>query len=162
MRKEAAHGSRTTQHAGLREEQLLSVQLDSMGHADIADHRARPRAVNGLVHRFFHAHTFEHRIRADSFGERLDLRHAFIAALGHDVGGAEFGRELLPRFVTAHRNDPRRPHLLCGEHPHETYRPISYDRDGRSGLDARRIRRVPAGAEHIRNRKQMGNQIVRW
>ena len=38
VRQEATHRGRTAQHTRLREKQLLSIELDSVRHANIADH----------------------------------------------------------------------------------------------------------------------------
>ena len=110
---------------------------------------------------FLRAYAFENGVRADSVGQRLDPIDAGIAALGDDVGRAEFEREVLPRLVAAHRDDPRGAHLFGGEHAHEPDRAVADDHDRRAGLNARRVGRVPAGAEHVRSRKQARNEIVR-
>ena len=91
----------------------------------------------------------------------LDPRDAGVAALGDDVGRAEFEREILPRLVAAHRDDPPGAHLLRGEHAHEPDRAVAHDDDRRAGLHARGVGRIPAGAEHVRSGEQARDQIVR-
>ena len=39
-----------------------------------------------------------------------------ITALGHDIRRTELAGELLPRLVTAHRNNPLGAHLFSGQH----------------------------------------------
>jgi hypothetical protein len=53
-----------------------------------------------MGHRLFRAHALENGIRADSVGQRLDPIDTGIAALGDDIGRAEFERESLPRLVS--------------------------------------------------------------
>src|SRR5271166_1398668 len=77
-----------------------------MRHADIADHGAGTRTADSLRHRLFRAHALQNGIRADSVGQRLDPIDAPIAALGDDVGRAEFESEVLPCLVAAHHDDP--------------------------------------------------------
>ena len=131
-----------------------------MRHADIADHRAGPRAFERLRHRLFGADAFQHGIRADIGCQLLDPRHAGVAALGHDVGRAIFEREVLPRLVAAHDDDPPGLHLLRREHAHEADRAVADNDDGRAWLYTRSVGGVPAGAEHVRRRQQARDQIV--
>ena len=65
-----------------------------------------------------------------------------------------------PRLVAAHRDDPLRPHLLGGEHAHEADRAVADDGDGRAFLHARRVGRIPAGAEHVRNGEIARDQVI--
>ena len=132
-----------------------------MRHADIADHRAGPRALQRLRHRLLGADAFEHGIRADIAGQLLDPGDARIAALGDDVGRAIFEREVLARLVAAHGDDPPGLHLFRREHAHEADRAVADDDDRRAGLHARRVGGVPAGAEHVGRRQQARDQIVR-
>src|SRR4051812_20763141 len=97
-------------------EQFLTTEFDAVRHADVADVSSRPRGADGLHHRLRCANAFEYRVCADAFGQVLDPGHGLITALGHDVRRAEFARELLPGFVTAHRDDAPSAHLLCGQH----------------------------------------------
>lgn len=60
----------------------------------------------------------------ESVGQIHDAGHALVTALGHDVGRAELARELLPRLVAAHRDDPLGTHLLGGEHAEQTGRTL--------------------------------------
>ena len=62
--------------------------------------------------------------------------------------------EVLPRLVAAHGNDPPGAHPIRSEHAHEPNRAVAHDDDRRARLHARRIGRVPAGAEHVRSGKQ--------
>ena len=78
-----------------------------------------------------------------------------------DVGRAELARELLPRLVTAHRDDPLRAHLLRREHAEQADRAVADDDDGRARLDVRRVGGEPAGAHHVGQREQARDQVVR-
>src|SRR5271166_5457195 len=160
VRQEAAHGSRTAHEALLREEQLLPIERDAVRHADIADHRAGPRTFERLRHRLFGAHAFQHGTRADAGRQLLDPGNAGIAALGHDVGCAVFEREVLPRLVAAHDDDPTGLHLLRREHAHEADCAVADNDDGRAWLYTRSVGGVPAGAEHVRCCEQARDQIV--
>src|SRR5208282_5890753 len=108
-------------------------------HPDITNHRPGTRALDGLRHRFPGAHAFQHRVRADAFGQFLDPGHTLIATLGDDVGRAEFEGEVLPCLVAAHRDDSPCAHLICGKHAHEPNRTVTHDDDSRTGPHARRI-----------------------
>lgn len=66
-----------------------------------------------------------------SAGQLLDPIDARVAALGDDVGRAEFESEILPRLVPAHRDDPPCAHLVGGEDAHEPDRAVANDRDRR-------------------------------
>jgi hypothetical protein len=68
---------------------------------------------------------------------------------GDDIGGAEVPRQLLPRLVAAHRDNPFRAELLGGQHPEQPDRAVPDHDDGlaRSGLG--RDRGEPAGAKHV-------------
>src|SRR5207245_8605566 len=92
-------------------EQLLAVEADTVRHADVAHVTATASALDRLHHRLLRTDTLQHRVRTDSIGQLLDSLHTFITALRHDIGRAEFSRELLPRFVTTHHNDPLGAHL---------------------------------------------------
>jgi hypothetical protein len=63
---------------------LRAVELDAVRDADIADYGSWPGALKGLHHGFFRTDAFEHRIRADAFGQLL-VRNARLAALRYDA-----------------------------------------------------------------------------
>ena len=77
-------------------EQVLTFEFDTMRHADITHVTALSSDADCLHHRFLSTNTLQHGIRTDSFGQIHDPLDPFFTALGHDVGGAEFTRELLP------------------------------------------------------------------
>ena len=51
-----------------------------------------------------------------------------VAAFGDDVGGAELAGKLLAGFVAAHRDDPFRSQLLCGQHGQQPNGAVTDDR----------------------------------
>ena len=77
-----------------------------------------------------------------------------------DVGGAELPGELLPRLVTAHRDDPLRAELLRGQHTEQADRAVANHRNRlpRSGLSGDGPE--PAGAQHIGERQKVRDQVV--
>src|SRR6266436_4988842 len=105
-------------------EQLLTVELYSVRHAAVADVPTVAGSADRLHHRFLSADALEHRVSAESVGQLLYPGHALITALGHDVGRAKLTRELLPRIVTAHRDNTLGSHLLGGEHTEEPDRAV--------------------------------------
>ena len=117
------------------------------------------RAQDRLRHRLLRAHAFQHRVGADAVGQLLDAGDALFAALRHDVGRAELEGEVLAALVAAHRDDALRAHLLGRENAHQADRAVADDDDRRAGSDTRRIGRIPAGAQHVRSRQQVGNEI---
>src|SRR5271166_4861398 len=160
VRQETADRGGATEHTDLREEQRLSIQLDAVRHADVADHGAGTRALDGLRHRLIGANALQHGIRTDVPGELLDPGHTLIATLGDNVGRAELEGEVLPCLMAAHRDDPPGAHLLCRENTHQSDGAITHDRNCRAGLHTPGIRRVPAGSEHVACRKQARDQVV--
>ena len=117
--------------------------------------------LDRLHHRLLRANTLQNRVRTDSIGQLLDAGDAFIAALGHDVGRAELACELLPRLVTAHRDDPFRAHLLGGEHTEQADRAVTDHHDRLARLHVRRIGGKPARAHDIGERQQARDQVLR-
>jgi hypothetical protein len=85
VRQETAHGGGPAHQAVLREEQLLAIELDAVGYTDKADHRTRPRAFEGLRHRFLGAYALQHGIGAHAGCQLLGPGYAGITALGNDV-----------------------------------------------------------------------------
>ena len=100
-------------------------------------------------------------MRAEPAGELLDLRHALVAALGHDVGRAELAGELLAGLVAAHRDDALGAQLLGGEHAEQADRAVADDRDRLAGAHLGRIGGKPARAQDIGGRQQTRDQVVR-
>ena len=64
-------------------------------------------------------------------------------------------------FVTAHRDDPLRAHLLRGEHAEQADRAVADDHDRRARLHVGRIGGEPAGAHDVGERQQARDQFVR-
>ena len=64
------------------------------------------------------------RVTAIEAKVETERKRRLVAAFGDDVSRAEFARELLPRLVTAHRNDPLGPHQPGGEHAEEADRAV--------------------------------------
>ena len=94
-------------------EQLLAVELDSVRDADVAHGPAGAGGTDRLHHRLVGTDALQDGVSTDSVRQLLDARNTLVAALGHDVGRAELAGELLPRFVTAHRDDAPGAHLPC-------------------------------------------------
>src|SRR5207249_33860 len=88
------------------EEQFLAVQLDSVRDPDITYVAAGPCGADGLHHRLLRAYAFQHRVGADAARQVHNARDSLVAALGRDVGCAEFACELLPLVMPAHRYYP--------------------------------------------------------
>src|SRR6266567_1566743 len=97
------------------EKQLLTVERDTVRHADITNVATRTRGTDRLRHGLLRANAFQHRISADSAGQFLDSRNTCITSLSDNVGRTKFACELLARRVTAHRDDSCGPQLLGGE-----------------------------------------------
>ena len=114
-----------------------------------------------LGHRLLRAHALEHGIGADAARELLDLLDSSIAAFGHDVRRTEFTRELLPRGMPAHRDDPLGAHLLGGEHPEQADRAVADHDHRRTGLDLGGIGGKPASAEHVGSGQQARDELLR-
>src|SRR5215218_5439454 len=100
----------------MRVEELLPRDLHIVEHADEPDVTACPRGADGLHHRLLRADGLYHRVRPQTAGELLDPCRALLAALAHDLGRAELPGEPLAGLVAAHRDDPLRTELICGEH----------------------------------------------
>src|SRR4051812_19885890 len=125
-----------------------------MRNADITDPSSGASRMDRLHHGLLRANTFEHRVRADPPGQRFDAGHPLFAALGDNIGSAEFKGELLTRLVTAHRDDPLGTHLLRGENAKQTDCAVTHDNDGRARLYVGRVSREPACAENVGGRKK--------
>src|SRR5208283_215723 len=111
-------------------EQFLALHLDSVRDTDVGDVPALARALDRLHHRLLSPDALQHRVRADALGRVLDALHALVAALGNDVSRAKLAGELLPRRVTAHRNDPLGPHLLGRQNAEQADRAVADDDHG--------------------------------
>ena len=110
---------------------------------------------------FLGANALQHRISADSLGQLLDPGNALVTALGHDVGCAELAGELLPRLMTAHRDDALGTHLLGGKHTEEADRTVTDDGNRAAGLHVGGFGGEPAGAHDIGERQQIRDQVIR-
>ena len=129
-----------------------AIEYDAVRNPDVADRATGPGRGDRLFHRLLRPHALEHGVGAHAARQFFDARHAFLATLGDYVGRTELSREFLPRFVSAHRNDPFRAHVLRGEHAQQSDGSVADDDGPRARLDVRRIPRVPAGAHHVRQR----------
>ena len=85
---------------------------------------------------------------------------AVVAAFGDDVGGAELQRQLLPRLVPAHRDDPLGAQLPGGQHGEQADRAVTDHGDGLAGLHVGGDGAEPAGAEHVGGGQQAGDQVI--
>src|SRR2546426_7039648 len=159
--QKAAHRCGAAVEVDVREEQFLPLELDAVRDADVGDVPALARRADRLLHRLLGADALQHRISTDSVGQILDASHALVAALGHDVGRAELAGELLPRLVTAHRDDSFGAHLLGGEYAEEADRPVSDDGDRHAGFYIRRLGGEPACAKDVGGRQQARNHVPR-
>ena len=81
-----------------------------------------------------------------------------VAALAHDVGGAELLAERDPVGVLPQQDDPLGPEPLRGDHTAQAYGAVADDRDGLAGADLRRERSMVAGAHHVGERQQRRHQ----
>ena len=99
-------------------------------------------------------------MRAQAVGHVLDRRHALRTAFGDDIGGAELQRQLLPWFVAAHRDDPFRAELSCGQHPEQPDRAVADDNDRLARPHLGRDRGEPAGTEHVGGGQEVRHQIL--
>jgi hypothetical protein len=88
---------------------------------DVADMPAGPGGTNGLHQRLLGADRFDDRVGAEPVGELLDPRHAGVAALCDDVGGAELTGQSLAVGVAPHRDDPPGAELARRENPHQPH-----------------------------------------
>ena len=75
-------------------------------HADAADDTAGPYDADRLLVGGHVPDGLEHHVGAVAAGEFADLRDAFLAARGDDVGGAELAAEVGAVLVAAHQDDP--------------------------------------------------------
>jgi len=90
----------------------------------------------------------------------FDGRDTVVAALGDDVGGPELEGQLLPGLVATHRDDPLGPLFAGGEHRAQPDRAVTDDGDGHARNDVGGLGREPAGAHHVREGKQVRNEVV--
>jgi hypothetical protein len=99
-------------------------------------------------------------VGAEPVGEFLDRGDPVVAAFGDDVGGPELQRQLLSRFVSAHRDDPLSAELRAAEDAHQADGAVDrrQPRSCRAGLG--RDGGEPAGAEHFGGGEEVGHQVV--
>src|SRR5947208_4192312 len=157
----AAHGGRATVEVDVREEQLLSGDLDAMRNTDVAHVSARVGGPDRLHHRLLRADTLQHGVGAESVGQLLDTGDARVTPLGDDVGRAELACEFRSGRVTAHRDDPPGAHLLRGEDREKTHRAVADDHGRHARLDVGGVRGKPARAHDVRERQQARDEVVR-
>src|SRR5205085_2853409 len=101
------------------------------------------------------------RVGAEAAGEGLDPGYAVVAPFGHDVGGAELERQLLPWLVATHGDDPLGAELLGGESAHEANGAIADDGDGLARADLGGDGGEPAGAEDVGRGKEVRHHASR-
>src|SRR5215213_1098934 len=159
--QEAPDRGGTAVQVHMREEELLPRDLHLVEHADEPDVTACPRGADGLHHRLLRADGLDDRVRAEPAGELLDPCRALLAALGHDVGGAELPGEPLAGLVPAHRDDTLGAQLLGGEHREQADGAVADDRHHLAWTGLGRHGAKPAGAEHVGGREQAGDHVLR-
>src|SRR4051812_40408878 len=79
---------------------------DIVGRSHGADHRARARNRESGRHRFTRPYTLESRFHAEASCHLFDRLDSRVAALGDDVGSAEFSCYSLARRVPRQSDDP--------------------------------------------------------
>src|SRR5258708_3300103 len=112
------------------EKQLLTLQFYVVRNVDLADVAAGSRGVDRLHHRLLSADALQYRICPHTLRQILNADHAFVTALRHDICRAKLQSKLLSLLVTAHGDDPFRPHLLRGEHSQQANAAITHDSNG--------------------------------
>ena len=161
VRQVTAHGGGAAVQVDVPKNSSSPVELDAVRDADVTDRATGARRLDRLHHRFLRADAFEDAVGADALRQLLDAGDAVVAALGDDVGRAELAREPLPRLVAAHRDDALGAHLSGGQDREQADRAVTDDGDRLARLDVGRVGGEPAGAHHVGERQQAGDQIVR-
>ena len=95
-----------------------------------------------------------------ALGEFQDGVDAVLAAFGDHVGGPELAAEVGAGLVPAHQDDPLGAELLGRQHGQQPHRAVADDRDGVAGGDAGAVGGVPAGAVHVGQGQQRGEQAL--
>jgi hypothetical protein len=103
-------------------------------NTDVRNISAGAGRVDRLHHRFLRADALQHRVSAEAFGQFLNARDAFVTAFGDDVGGPKLTGELLPRIVSAHRDNAPRSHLFGREHAKKADGSVADNNDGATGF----------------------------
>src|SRR3954453_2454662 len=151
----------TTQDALRPVEQLRRRELDSVRDADVADHGARSRNRERGLHRLASADAFERRVDADAAGECHDGLGHLLAAPFDEVGGAELLRQRLRAGVAAEGDYALGTEPLDGQDARDPDRAVADDRDRLASLDARADGGVMAGGQHVRERQERVQHLVR-
>lgn len=110
------------------------------------------------VHRLLGAHGFHDRVSAVAPGQLPDTLDAFLAAFGDDIGGAELPAEAGTVLVPAHQDDLLGAQPLRGQHGTQPDRAVTDDRHGLAGADPGGHHTVMAGAVHIGQGEQRGQE----
>ena len=140
-------------------EQLLDRQLRAaQRHADEADPAAGAHRGDRLAHRQLGADALQHAVGALVGQQVTQDRGAVLAALGDDVGGAEPGGDLLPVVVRGEGDHPVRAQADGGEHRAQPDRAVADHRDRAARPDPGRDGGVVAGAHHVGEGQQGGDQ----
>src|SRR5438034_10407216 len=82
------------------EEQLLTIERDTVRHADVADVAARARRFDRLHHRFLSTNTLQYRIGADSVLECVGTQESMMQAIKSTRPGGHVGYVGVPHGVS--------------------------------------------------------------
>ncbi len=131
-----------------------------MRDTDVADGPAVAGDVDGGAHGLLGADGLDDRVRALAAGELTDGGLGGLPALGDDVGGPEELGDVRTGGVAAQRNDPLGAEALGGEDPAQADRAVADDGHGGALADAGAEGGVVAGAHHVGQGQQAGQQLV--
>lgn len=112
--------------------------------------------AGGLHQQLLRADGLDDLVRPEPASELLDPVHTRVAAVGDDVGRVVLDRELLARFMPAHRDDALRAELFVRQHREQTDSTISDHCDGLAGAGLGGPGAEPAGPEHVGGGEQTG------
>ena len=124
-----------------------------MRQADAADQRTGTRHCGCFLERGVGTDAFEHGVRS-AIAQLEEPRHAFVAAFGHVVRGAELLRERKAVGVPACGDDVLGTHHLRGDDAALPHRAVTEHDHRVSRLHACRARRMVAGCHHVGKREQ--------
>ena len=85
--------------------------------------------------------------------ELADALDCLLAALTHDVGGAELLPQRGALGIAAEQEDPLAAESLRRDHRAQPDGPVAHDRDRLARTDGRRDSRVVAGSHHVGERE---------
>jgi len=113
-----------------------------------------------MRHGFLGAHTLQNGLRSNALSQLLDEFHAIIAPFRHDIGRAEFKREVLAGLVTAHRDYSGSTHLFGCKDAQQPDRAVADNDDRRAFSDAGGVGGIPSCAKNVRWRKKTWDEVV--